>query len=395
MFRSLPPAGHPLSPGCAFSAVTGPNNAPDPLNAFFGKRPYYLCSGTAALTLSLMALKKNGRDKVIIPAYTCPSLLASVLRAGLRPVLCDIEPQGFRMIPGQLESKADSETLGIIAVHLFGIPERMDAIRDTASRIQIAVIEDATQALGGRYRVNGESGICMGAIGDLGVLSFRRGKPVSFLAGGAVLVNNPEFEHRLETLYYSLPAYSFDPALFPYILQLLTFSLFFHPRLYWIPQRLPWLRLGETIFTTDYRMSRLNPRVLRIAPRVWADMDRTGSIRSRLAGAYAERLQRHRDKFLYLPEEGNCPPGLLRYPVVFKEPQARDRAFASLRKKGLGASCLYPAPVNEIPGVPLEFRAEQFPNAKLVSTNILTLPLHEHVRARDVEAIASEINRSL
>lgn len=388
MFRHIPPAGHPISPKCALAAIAGINGAADPLRGIFGKRPYYLSSGTAALTLSLMALKKNGRDKVIFPAYTCPSLLASVLKAGLRPVLCDIEPHRFRMAPEQLESKADSATLGIIAVHLFGIPERMDAVRGIASGKKIAVVEDATQAAGCR-----DSGKLLGTIGDLGVLSFRRGKPVSFLAGGALLVNNPEYEQPLKNIYDALPADSPGPSSIPYIFQLLLFSVLFHPRLYWLPQSLPWLRLGETIFTTDYSVSRLNARVLRVAPRVCADMGKARDTRSRLAAAYSEKLERYRDEFLFMPDANDCMQGLLRYPLVFKRKRARDRALAGLKR--LGASGMYPAPVNEITGVPPEFRGGHFPNASLVSENILTLPLHVHVTESDISAIVAGIGKAI
>jgi len=132
MFRCLPPAGHSISPKCALSLFAGANGAGEPLRDLFGKRLYYLSSGTAALTLALTALKVNGRDKVIFPAYTCPSLLASVLKAGLRPVLCDIDPRRFTMEPERLQDLADESTLCIIAVHLFGIPERMGAVAQIA-----------------------------------------------------------------------------------------------------------------------------------------------------------------------------------------------------------------------------------------------------------------------
>lgn len=395
MLRSLPPAGHPISVRCALSALAGTNGARDPLCDLFGQRLYYLSSGTAALTLSLAALKRSGRHKIVFPAYTCPSLLASVLKAGLTPVLCDIEPQGFRMVPEQLEVKLDRETLGIIAVHLFGIPERLETIRRIASGRDIAVVEDATQALGGKYSGPGKDGALLGAIGDLGVLSFRRGKPVSFLAGGAVVVNNREYEQTFTALYDSLEPVAPQPALLPYVLQLLMYSVLFHPRLFWLPQGLPWLRLGKTVFTTNYSVGRLNPRVLNIAPRICAEMERERQTRSRLAGAYSEVLEQFRDEFLFLPQKDDQDNALLRYPVVFKKKRSRDRALARLQERRMGASPLYPAPVNEIAGVPRQFGAGRFPNARFVSENILTLPLHGHVGRGDVAAITSEIIRSL
>lgn len=397
LFRSIPPAGHRISLKCLMHAASPRRDNFNPLSEYGGRSSYFLSSGTGALTLALCALTRLGHGEIIFPAYTCPSLLASVLRAGLRPVLCDIKTRGFGMDLQELERKAGPATLGIIAVHLFGMAENMDAVQAIASRHGITVIEDATQAFGNRYCGNQsrKGADCLGTLGDIGLFSFRRGKPLSFMGGGALLVNNPEFRESVELLYGRLPQKK-EPSSLPYLLQILVYSLFFHPRLYWIPQRIPWLRLGETIFTTDYNVARLNPRVLGIARQICGEMEEIRSARLRAAKAYLEALAPYRQEFMFLPETADLGQVLLRFPLVFSKKGARDRALESLKKRGLGGSCMYPAPVNDIAGVPTHlFGIGSFPNARRVSENILTLPLHGYVRAEDAEAAASEIIRSL
>ncbi len=85
---------------------------------------------------------------MIMPAYSCPSLPAAAIRAGLKPVLCDTEQESFRMNVGALSSRIGPDTAAIVAVHLLGIPERIFEIREMARKLNIVLIEDAAQAFG-------------------------------------------------------------------------------------------------------------------------------------------------------------------------------------------------------------------------------------------------------
>jgi dTDP-4-amino-4,6-dideoxygalactose transaminase len=92
------------------------------LSNWFGETPYYLVSmGSAALTLSLKSLRDDSeRKEVVIPAYTCPSVISSVIKAGLELILCDLTPYSFQIDLGHLRSKIRSRTLVVVAVHLLG-----------------------------------------------------------------------------------------------------------------------------------------------------------------------------------------------------------------------------------------------------------------------------------
>src|SRR5258705_5693082 len=158
--RTLPPAAAPLCWRDLLSGIAGiisPERALRVLEAeirlHFGVRHVFLVSsGTAALTMTLMALRalggSNRRTPVVIPAYTCFSVPAAVLRAGLRPVLCDIDSTTFDFDHTALDGVLDGETLCVVAHHLFGIASNVERTRALCHARGIAVLEEARQAMG-------------------------------------------------------------------------------------------------------------------------------------------------------------------------------------------------------------------------------------------------------
>jgi perosamine synthetase len=158
-------------------------------------------NGTAALHLALHALGVGRGDAVICPALTFVATANAVAMCGATPVFVDSDPATLGLDPAKLERfLADrpggaARVAAIVPVHIFGHPADMDAIRGIAARHGIPVIEDATEALGSRYR-----GRACGAIGAIGVLSFNGNKIVTTGGGGAVLCNDPALAARLRHL---------------------------------------------------------------------------------------------------------------------------------------------------------------------------------------------------
>jgi len=269
----------------------------------------------------------------------------------------------------------------------------------------VILVEDAAQAFGNKILLNSFSrnthdlslnaNQYLGSFGDIGIFSFGRGKPLSFLIGGAVLVNNPEFEEAINKEYELLPSET-DPSFFRYLLILLVYFNFFHPNLYWIPQRLPWLKLGETIFSLVFEVRRLNSFVLELGNNLILDFEKVRRKRRELAKVYQEKLAKIKEEFIYFPEFNEEALSLLRFPLVLRSAEKRERILDTLRMRGLGATGMYPVPLNEQQGIPKGlFDAESYPNAKRVSRSILTLPLHEHVKIEDIKLICQVIENNL
>ena len=173
------------------------------LTGFFGdgSRAVALSSGTAALHLALMLLGVERGDEVICQTLTFSASANPIVYQGASPVFVDSETDTWNMSPEWLE-EAIRDRLGkgkrvkaIIAVHLYGMPARMDEIRDIALRYGIPLVEDAAEALGSRYR-----GRLLGSLGDLAVLSFNGNKIITTSGGGALISPGAEWEEKARYL---------------------------------------------------------------------------------------------------------------------------------------------------------------------------------------------------
>lgn len=143
-------------------------------------------SGTAALILALRTLKVGPGHNVILPTYVCRSVLEAVLSVGAKAKLCDVTSEGV-IDPSGIERLIDTSTKAIIAVHLFGHPCSVSALR----MYNIPIIDDACQAFS--LKKAGRSSFLSG---DLSVLSFHATKCLTTGEGGALITNNPDYAMR-------------------------------------------------------------------------------------------------------------------------------------------------------------------------------------------------------
>lgn len=153
-----------------------------------------LCSGTAALHLALILLGVCQGDEVITQSFTFSATVNPIRYQRATPVLVDSENDTWNMDPLLLEEvikdrmRVGHKPKAIIVVHLYGMPAKMSEIMVVANKYGIPVIEDAAEALGGRYM-----GRALGAWGTFGFLSFNGNKIITTSGGGALLSNDKEF----------------------------------------------------------------------------------------------------------------------------------------------------------------------------------------------------------
>ena len=141
-------------------------------------------NGTDALALALRAVGVGPGDAVATVPFTFAATVEAIYHVGATPVLVDIEPRTCTMDPASLEHavRDHPQLRAVIPVHLYGQPAAMDDISACAARIGAAVIEDAAQAHGARYR-----GVRVGGLGTLACFSFYPGKNLGALGdAGAV-----------------------------------------------------------------------------------------------------------------------------------------------------------------------------------------------------------------
>lgn len=149
-----------------------------------------LSSGTAALHLGLILLNVKAGDDVICQSMTFSASANPIKYVGANPVFVDSESDTWNICPIALEEaiKAGIEKgkkpKAIIAVHLYGMPYKVDEVKAVANKYEIPVLEDAAEALGSNYK-----GQKCGTFGDIGILSFNGNKIITTSGGGALVAN--------------------------------------------------------------------------------------------------------------------------------------------------------------------------------------------------------------
>ncbi len=154
-------------------------------------------SGSDAILLALMAANVGPGDEVIVPSFTFFATASAVSRQGARPVFADIDPVSYNIAPNEIAKLVTSRTKAIIPVHLFGQMAEMKEINAIAAPQQIAVIEDAAQAIGAELE-----GRRAGCWGDMGAFSFYPTKNLGGAGdGGLVTAQDETFAKRLKLLH--------------------------------------------------------------------------------------------------------------------------------------------------------------------------------------------------
>jgi perosamine synthetase len=152
-------------------------------------------NGTTALQLALLACDVGPGDEVIVPPLTFAATAAAVRHVGATPVFADCEENIGTLDPSAVARAISRKTKAIIPVHLYGHPADMDPILDLAKATGIAVIEDAAEAHGARYK-----GRMVGSIGLMSTFSFYGNKIITTGEGGMVVSNSETLASRVRLL---------------------------------------------------------------------------------------------------------------------------------------------------------------------------------------------------
>lgn len=304
-------------------------------------------SGSDALLLALMASGIGPGDEVITTPFTFVATVGAIARLGAKPVFADIDPETFNIEPAAIEAVLTASTRAIIAVHLFGLSADMEPILDLARRHRIAVIEDAAQATGARYR-----GARVGAMGAAGCFSFFPSKNLGGIGdGGLVTATDPAVAHRIRLLrdHGSARKYHYE------------------------------------IIGFNSRLDEIQAAVLRVKLR---HLDRWTAQRRTRAARYLQLFaERGLESLVRAPLE---PPG---YEHVYNQfvirCSRRDELQGHLARRGIPTATYYPLPLHLQPAFGyLGYRPGQFPNAEAASREVLVLPLYPELRDEQQIAVA-------
>jgi dTDP-4-amino-4,6-dideoxygalactose transaminase len=358
------------------------------LKEHFGVRHCFLVSsGQAAFTLILQALKQlsPGRDEVLIPAFTCYSVPASIVRAGLRIRLCDLRPDRLDFDYAQLSPIPTTRMLAAVPTHLFGLPADVAALRRLLSDPGVAIVEDAAQAMG----EIGEDGK-LGTLGDVGFFSLGRGKALSCVEGGIIVTNRDDIAEALGGILSRLPRYGL-PALSSLILKAAALMLLIRPELFWLPRSLPFLKLGETLFDPRVPIMRMSAFQAGLAKHWRQRLEEQREVRRRNVTRWISALDTAGASALL----GGRGLGVPRLPLRIRDARARQSLLRESAATGLGIMPVYPSSIAAIPQLKGTFGDATFPVADGCAEELVTLPTHAYLTEDDVCRLGRRVSHAL
>ncbi|PFG62080.1 dTDP-4-amino-4,6-dideoxygalactose transaminase [Thioclava sp. ES.031] len=305
-----------------------------------------LGNGLDALVLALRALEVLPGDEVIVPSNTYIATWLAVSAVGATPVPVEPDPATQNIDPGRIAAAITSRTKALLPVHLYGQPADLDPILELARDKEIAVIEDAAQAHGARYK-----GRRIGAHGDVVCWSFYPGKNLGgFGDGGAVTTNRADLADRIRMLrnYGSREKY-----------------------------------VNEVKGVN----SRLDPIQAAVLRAKLPHLDSWTERRREIAAAYGQGLA---DSGLILPQEPNWAEPVWHLYVV-RSP-ARGALQARLKTAGVGTLIHYPVPPHmQDAYAELGIPAESLPLARQLAGEVLSLPIGPQLRLDEAHKVIQAV----
>lgn len=159
------------------------------------KHAVAVSNGTTALHSALLAIGVGSGDEVVVPSLTYIAPVNAIRYTGARPVFVDSCPHTWQMVPGQVVRAVGKKTKAILAVHLYGHPCNLDALRNIARQKRVALVEDCAEALGSTYRNSP-----VGKFSAVATYSFFGNKTITTGEGGMVTTNHAAFFKALLSL---------------------------------------------------------------------------------------------------------------------------------------------------------------------------------------------------
>ena len=305
-------------------------------------------SGTDALLISLLSLNLKKNSEVITPAFSYISSAEVILRAGLKPIFCDIEPDTALIDLKKLEKKISKKTSCIIVVSLFGqIPDVL-GLKNIKKKYKIPIIEDAAQSFGSKFENKYSCSLF-----DIGCTSFFPTKPLGcFGDGGAIFTNNKKIYNNSKQLrqHGQKKKYYF------------------------------YIKVKNAIFDTIQAAV-----LIEKLKKLKSSINRKKQIYKK----YTQFLEKNQNiKFLKLKKKYTSS-----FPLFNVLVKKRDKLRLYLKKKNIPTNIYYPLSLNDQKIFKnLNMKNKMFNSKKLAKT-IISLPFHLSLKDKEIKYIAENINK--
>lgn len=358
-------------------------------------------SGRSALWAIIRNYQWPAGSQIILPGFTCAAAVNPVLWSNLEPVFVDID-HNLNIDLDKIEEKISSKTKAILIQHTFGLPVKMDQVKDLAKRHNLVIIEDCAHSLGAYFE-----GRAVGSWGEASFFSFGRDKVISSIFGGVAATNSKNLALKIKRAEKegSQPGQR-------WIKQQLR-----HPLLVarWVQ---PWYRRGELgrrlllilqktrilskAMTRREKRGKLTamtpmkmPNELAVlALNQFMKLDRYNNHRQIIADFYRSELK---DLPLAMTDD-QAGRIYLKFPIILSDKKLADDLLKHLRRQKI---YLYDgwknAPIvpSDVDLAAMKYHRGSCPRAEDLSGRIINLPTHINVSKEDAARVVQEIKKFL
>ena len=326
--------------------IMGPeiNELEEKLCEFTGAKNAVTCSsGTDALLLAMMALDVKEEDEIITTPFTFIATAETIALLKARPVFVDIDESTYNIDYKKIEEKITPKTKGIISVSLYGQPSDLDEINEIAKKHNLFHIVDGAQSFGATYKQKAEVHNC-----DIYTTSFFPAKPLGCYGdGGAVLTNNDELAEKLK------------------MLRVHGQNKRYHHKYIGLGARLDTIQAAILFVKLQYYKKDLK-------------------LRQEVAKKYTIQLPNNIIKPALKEDRTSA---WAQYSIRVNN---RDEVQAKLKEVGIPTAVHYPMPLHMQECFKyLGYKKGDFPVAKRVSEEIMSLPMNPYLNDEEIEYISS------
>lgn len=306
-------------------------------------------NGSDAIHIALQAVGVGEGDEVITTPFTFFATAGSIVRTGAKPIFVDIDPITFNIDPKKIEEVITNKTKAIVPVHLYGQIADMEPIINIAKKYNLAIIEDAAQAIGAKYK-----GKTVGELGTAATYSFFPTKNLGAYGDGGMIITNDDNiaeKCRIIRVHGSKPKY------------------YHHV-------------LGYNSRLDEIQAAILNVKLPYI--------DRWSKERRKRAAYYSEKLNEKLNGFIQTPveREGN-------YHVFHQytiRASKRDELQQYLKEQGIATMIYYPIPLHIQPVFKgLGYKKGDFPVAEKAAEEVLSLPMYPELKYEEQDYVVKKI----
>lgn len=306
-------------------------------------------NGSDAIHIALQALGIGAGDEVITTTFTFFATGGAIVRAGAKPVYVDIDPVTFNIDPKKVEEAITDKTKAILPVHLYGQMADMESLAKIAEKHNLAIVEDAAQAIGAK-----QNGKTVGELGSAATYSFFPTKNLgAYGDGGMVVTNNDDVAEKARVIrvHGSKPKY-------------------YHH-----------------VLGYNSRLDELQAAVLNVK---FPHLGEWSELRRQKAETYTHLLKEQLGDLVKTPveKEGN-------YHVFHQytiRVEKRDELQKFLNEQGVSTMVYYPLPLHQQPVFEnLGYKEGDLPEAEKAAKEALSLPMFPELKTEQQEYVVKKI----